>query len=263
MDPSPTRAGSAGACCTVSAEAESLSLPSDYVTRVFTDQINATEAIQYSRFSWWKLDPAAAPTSAPDLCRPAGVDRQAEPKDGRRIAGQWPVLHSPDCRRGSTRRRPPSPRTAAWTHCTSRPSMRRPGTTAASRRDARSSPRLPRTPAGRPPPPRHVEPDPAAARSLDHLVAGGRHPGDLPRPPASGIEVGDPESQRHTDGRPDRSSPPARSSALPSSRAARRTDGPQRGHCSRSTSSRQTTAGGAAISRPTLRIPIGGRYAPA
>ena len=36
----------------VSADAESLSVPTDYVTAVFTDQIDATEAIQYSRFSW-------------------------------------------------------------------------------------------------------------------------------------------------------------------------------------------------------------------
>jgi chorismate mutase len=51
----------------VSADAEKAGVPSDYVTTLFVDQINATEAIQYSRFSWWKLDPAGAPQSAPDL----------------------------------------------------------------------------------------------------------------------------------------------------------------------------------------------------
>lgn len=51
----------------VVADAESSGVPSDYVTRIFNDQINATEAIQYSRFSWWKLDPTAAPSTAPDL----------------------------------------------------------------------------------------------------------------------------------------------------------------------------------------------------
>ncbi len=82
---------------TVSAEAESLSLPSDYVTRVFTDQINATEAIQYSRFSWWKLDPAAAPTSAPDLSSSRALIDGLNQRMVGEIAGQWPVLHSPDC----------------------------------------------------------------------------------------------------------------------------------------------------------------------
>ncbi len=82
---------------TVSAEAESLSLPSDYVTRVFTDQINATEAVQYSRFSWWKLDPAAAPTSAPDLSSSRALIDGLNQRMVGEIAGQWPVLHSPDC----------------------------------------------------------------------------------------------------------------------------------------------------------------------
>ncbi len=81
----------------VSADAESLSVPSDYVTRVFTDQINATEAIQYSRFSWWKLDPAAAPTSAPDLSSSRALIDGLNHRMVGEIAGQWPVLHSPDC----------------------------------------------------------------------------------------------------------------------------------------------------------------------
>lgn len=36
----------------VSVDAQSSGVPTDYVTELFTDQINATEAIQYSRFSW-------------------------------------------------------------------------------------------------------------------------------------------------------------------------------------------------------------------
>ena len=49
---------------TVSADAGSHGIATDYVTGVFTDQINATEGIEYSRFAWWKFDPSAAPTSA-------------------------------------------------------------------------------------------------------------------------------------------------------------------------------------------------------
>jgi chorismate mutase len=81
----------------VSADAESFSLPSEYVTRVFTDQINATEAIQYSRFSWWKFDPTTAPAAAPDLSSSrALIDRLNHQMVGE-IAGQWPVLQSPEC----------------------------------------------------------------------------------------------------------------------------------------------------------------------
>ena len=50
---------------TVSTDAETAGVPGDYMTALFTDQINATEAIQYSRFAAWKLDPTTAPDSAP------------------------------------------------------------------------------------------------------------------------------------------------------------------------------------------------------
>ena len=81
----------------VSADAESVGVPVDYVARVFTDQINATEAIEYSRFSWWKLDPAAAPESAPDLSSSRAVIDRLNHRMVDEIAGQWTVLHSPDC----------------------------------------------------------------------------------------------------------------------------------------------------------------------
>lgn len=82
---------------TVSTDAETAGVPGDYVTALFTDQINATEAIQYSRFSAWKLDPATAPVSAPDL----GASRALiDGLNGRMvalIAADWPVLGAPDC----------------------------------------------------------------------------------------------------------------------------------------------------------------------
>lgn len=81
----------------VSADAESVSVPSDYVTRVFTDQIDATEAIQYSRFSWWKLNPGDAPASAPDLSSSRALIDGLNHRMVDEIAAQWPVLHAPDC----------------------------------------------------------------------------------------------------------------------------------------------------------------------
>nr|WP_231994615.1 chorismate mutase [Mycobacterium sp. ACS4054] len=69
-----------------------------YVTAVFGDQIRATEGIEYSRFSDWKLDPAAAPSASPDL----SVSRSAI--DGlnqtmlSQLVARWDLLHSPACR---------------------------------------------------------------------------------------------------------------------------------------------------------------------
>lgn len=81
----------------VSADAESAGVPTGYVTTVFTDQINATEAIQYSRFSWWKLDPAAAPAAAPDLSSSRALIDGLNDRMVAEIAEQWPALRAPDC----------------------------------------------------------------------------------------------------------------------------------------------------------------------
>ncbi len=81
----------------VTADAAAAQLPTQYVARVFTDQINATEAIQYSRFSWWKLEPAAAPASAPDLSTSRTLIDGLNRRMLSEIAEQWPVLRSPDC----------------------------------------------------------------------------------------------------------------------------------------------------------------------
>ncbi|MEB4209931.1 chorismate mutase [Mycobacterium sp. 94-17] len=69
----------------------------DYVTRIFGDQINATEAIEYSRFASWKLNPASAPTDAPDLSvSRAAIDTLNQTMQAQ-IAANWGLLHSPDC----------------------------------------------------------------------------------------------------------------------------------------------------------------------
>lgn len=81
----------------VADDAQSSGLPGDYVTTVFRDQINATEAIQYSRFSWWKLDPAAAPVTAPDLSASRSLIDALNHRMVLEITEQWPVLQSPEC----------------------------------------------------------------------------------------------------------------------------------------------------------------------
>lgn len=81
----------------VSADAEAVGVPADYATTVFTDQINATEGVEYSRFSWWKFDPAAAPSAAPDLASSRAVIDGLNHEMVTEIGRQWPVLRSADC----------------------------------------------------------------------------------------------------------------------------------------------------------------------
>jgi chorismate mutase len=81
----------------VSKDAESRGVASDYVTMVFTNQINATEAIEYARFAGWKFDPAGAPTSAPDLASSRSVIDGLNRQMVEQIAAQGPLLHSPGC----------------------------------------------------------------------------------------------------------------------------------------------------------------------
>lgn len=81
----------------VAAAAESAGVPSYYATTVFTDQINATEAIQYSRFSGWKLDPATAPTSAPDLSASRTLIDDLNREMVAEMARSLPILNGPGC----------------------------------------------------------------------------------------------------------------------------------------------------------------------
>jgi chorismate mutase len=77
--------------------AEAQHLDADYVTRVFTDQIAATEAVEHYRFAQWKLDPATAPADAPDLAasraRIDGFNHAMLTQIGLR----WEQLHTTGC----------------------------------------------------------------------------------------------------------------------------------------------------------------------
>jgi chorismate mutase len=81
----------------VSAEATRRGVDVDYVRRLFGDQVNATEAVEYTRFAQWKLDPKSAPGVAPDLSASrATIDRlNTEMVD--QVALHLSDLHSPDC----------------------------------------------------------------------------------------------------------------------------------------------------------------------
>lgn len=81
----------------VSADAESAGVPAAFVSTAFANQIDATEAIQYSRFAGWKLDPAAAPVAAPDLSSSRAQIDALNHLMVVQMAEQWQVLRSPDC----------------------------------------------------------------------------------------------------------------------------------------------------------------------
>jgi len=81
----------------VSAYAQSDGVPVDYVMRVFTDQINATEAIEYSRFAGWKFDNVTAPTTAPDLSASRSLIDGLNRTMVNEIAQHWLLLNSAHC----------------------------------------------------------------------------------------------------------------------------------------------------------------------
>jgi chorismate mutase len=68
-----------------------------YVTQLFSDQINATDAIEYSRFAEWKLDPAGAPATAPDLSTSRAAIDALDHTMVAEIARHSDVLQSPAC----------------------------------------------------------------------------------------------------------------------------------------------------------------------
>ena len=81
----------------VSADAKGRGVDVDYVRQIFTDQIHATEAIEYTRFAQWKLDPASAPGVAPDLAASRATIDRLNGEMVEQVALHWSVLHSPDC----------------------------------------------------------------------------------------------------------------------------------------------------------------------
>ncbi len=82
---------------TVAADAVAHNVDADYVRGVFTDQINVTEGIEYTRFAQWKFDPAGAPTTAPDLASSRAEIDEHNRTMVEQIAQHWDSLQSPRC----------------------------------------------------------------------------------------------------------------------------------------------------------------------
>jgi chorismate mutase len=81
----------------VGSDATGRGVDGDYVRRIFIDQIDATEAIEYSRFAQWKLDPASAPGAAPELAASRGTIDRLNTEMVEHVALQSSVLRSADC----------------------------------------------------------------------------------------------------------------------------------------------------------------------
>ena len=81
----------------VRSDADSRGIAPDDVARIFTDQINATEAIEYTRFAQFKLDPASAPAAPQDLSASRAIIDRLNKLMVEQLAAEWPLLHAPDC----------------------------------------------------------------------------------------------------------------------------------------------------------------------
>jgi chorismate mutase len=68
-----------------------------YVGQVFRDQIAATEAVEYGLFALCKLDPDAAPSTAPDLSSSRAQIDVLNHTMVSEIVDQSALLHGPEC----------------------------------------------------------------------------------------------------------------------------------------------------------------------
>jgi chorismate mutase len=83
----------------VGADAVDRGIDPQSVRTVFADQIHASEGVQYTRFGQWKLDPAAAPTTAPDLAASRTAIDDLNHTMVAEMAQHWDVLRGPICAR--------------------------------------------------------------------------------------------------------------------------------------------------------------------
>ena len=81
----------------VAADASARGIDQVYVRAIFTDQIDATEGVEYTRFGQWKFDPATAPGTAPDLSESRSQIDEFNRAMVDEIARQWDSLHAPSC----------------------------------------------------------------------------------------------------------------------------------------------------------------------
>ena len=69
----------------------------EYVRVIFDNQMDATKAIEYTRFADWKLNPASAPTTAPDLSALRATIDRLDAIIVEEIAAQWDLLNTSSC----------------------------------------------------------------------------------------------------------------------------------------------------------------------
>ena len=81
----------------VGADATAHGVDAGYVRKIFTDQIGATEGIEYTRFAQWKFDPSTVPATAPDLSESRTAIDGFNKIIVDEIALQWNSLHGPGC----------------------------------------------------------------------------------------------------------------------------------------------------------------------
>ena len=81
----------------MSADAAGRQIDPEYVSRLFSDQINATEGIEYRRFADWKLTPSSAPTDSPGLAASRSAIDGFNETMLTQIAANWGLLRSPQC----------------------------------------------------------------------------------------------------------------------------------------------------------------------
>jgi chorismate mutase len=81
----------------VAAAATERGVDPNYVTAAFRNQIDATVGVEYALFGDWKLDPASAPTAAPNLANSRSTIDALNRTMVSEIAGQWDSLHSSGC----------------------------------------------------------------------------------------------------------------------------------------------------------------------
>jgi chorismate mutase len=82
---------------TVGADATAHGVDASYVRTIFTDQIAATEGVEYTLFGQWKFAPSTAPATAPDLANSRAAIDGFNKTMVDEIALQWNSLHAPGC----------------------------------------------------------------------------------------------------------------------------------------------------------------------
>jgi chorismate mutase len=82
---------------TLGADASAQRIDLGYVTRVFTDQINATEAVEYARFADWQLNPSDVQAVPPDLSATRSTIDGLNQTMLTELVHDWDLLHSSAC----------------------------------------------------------------------------------------------------------------------------------------------------------------------